>query len=269
MKYGININYFRNTEFSKAAELISKAGFTCLDYTPPIAKDDWQDIMKNACKVFAEYGLKVTQTHIPFNRYGSCSDNHRLYVDRVLEATAFMGAEHAVVHGDEFDFDNMQYSPETALEYNHNYFAKDVEFAEKSGFKMAFETVFNDHPVRTRFSSNPEELLDLINSFNSKYAVCCWDFGHANVSFRKTAHEWIVKFGSLIECTHVHDNAGNDSHQMPLTGDIDWKQTMAAFKEIGYDKVMSIEYAHGSIPEHMICDYINLTYKALDHLCNL
>lgn len=269
MNYGINIAYFRNTSLANAALLASKAVFTHVDYTPPIINDDWESIMKTSCKILAEYGLKVNQTHIPFNRYGSYGSNHRLYVDRVLEATAFMGAQHAVVHGDEFDFENLQYSPEAALEYNHNYFFKDVEFAKSNGFKMAFETVFNDHPVRTRFSSKPQELLDLIHSFNSDYAVCCWDFGHAHVSFRKEAPEWLEKFGSLIECTHVHDNAGNDSHQMPLTGDIDWKQTMSALKATGYSGVFSIEYAHGSIPEGMVEDYLNTTSNAVKYLLNL
>ena len=269
MNYGINIAYFRNTSLANAALLASKAGFTHVDYTPPVINDDWESIMKTSCKIFDEYGLKVNQTHIPFNRYGSCGSNHRLYVDRVLEATAFMGAQHAVVHGDEFDFENTQYSPEAALEYNHNYFCKDIEFAKNNGFKMAFETVFNDHPVKTRFSSKPQELLDLIHSFNSDYAVCCWDFGHAHVSFRKEAPEWIKKFGSLIECTHVHDNAGNDSHQMLLTGDIDWKQTMNALKATGYNGVFSIEYAHGSIPEGMVEEYLNTTASAVKYLLSL
>ena len=105
MNYGINIAYFRNTSLANAALLASKAGFTHVDYTPPIINDDWESIMKTSCKILAEYGLKVNQTHIPFNRYGSYGGNHRLYVDRVLEATAFMGAQHAVVHGDEFDFE--------------------------------------------------------------------------------------------------------------------------------------------------------------------
>lgn len=269
MKYGINLSYFRNTEFSNAARLVSQAGFTHVDYTPPVNKDDWQTIMKDVCRVLSEYGLTVHQTHIPFNRYGGCGKNHRLYVERCLEATAFMGAKYTAVHGDEFDFDNMEYSPKAAFDYNHNYFKKDVEFAEKAGFKLAFETVFEDMPLKKRFTSSPDDLLALIKSFNSDSAVCCWDFGHANVSFRKTAPQQITEFGSLIQCTHVHDNAGNDSHQMPLTGDIDWKLTMGALKSAGFDGVLSIEYAHGNIPEHMIERYIQLTYDAVSHIAGL
>ena len=87
-------------------------------------------------------------------------------------------------------------------------------------------------------------------------------FGHANVTFKKDAPEMVRKFGSLIQCTHLHDNAGNDSHQMPMTGDINWKETMDAFKAVGYAGVLSVEYAHGCMPECLAKEFIDLTFKA-------
>lgn len=53
--------------------------------------------------------------------------------------------------------------------------------------------------------------MKLILSFGSENAVCCWDFGHAYVAFRNRQVEKIREFGSLIQCTHVHDNTGIDS----------------------------------------------------------
>ena len=71
MEYGININYFSKTlGLQRAAELISKAGFTVLDYTPPIKEEKWASEMKEAQRIFEGCGLKVHQTHAPFNRYG-------------------------------------------------------------------------------------------------------------------------------------------------------------------------------------------------------
>ncbi len=112
--------------------------------------------------------------------------------------------------------------------------------------------------------------MALITSFESESAVCCWDFGHAFVSFKKTAPEKIRKLGQLIRCTHVHDNNGwSDTHQMPMTGDIDWKATMDTLKEIQYPGIMSIEYAHGRMAEHLVEDDIDLTYRAAAHLWSL
>lgn len=265
MQYGININFFRRgLSLEKAAELISKAGFTQLDYTPPVQAEDWKTQMEEALKIFSDNGLSVHQTHAPFNRYKSYP-NHELYqlcLARCAEATAAMGAEFMVAHGDEFDFDSMEFSPERALEYNHNLFAP---YVADGSYKVAFETVFEDMKKR-RYTSDADELLALIQSYNSPNAVCCWDFGHSHVAFKKEAPSVIRKLGLLIQCTHLHDNAGNDSHQMPLTGDIDWEATTQAFREIGYSGVISIEYAHGRIPEALAESFIKLSYEAACHI---
>lgn len=44
---------------------------------------------------------------------------------------------------------------------------------------------------------------------------------------------------------------------------------MNAFKEIGYTGVMSIEYAHGSIPECLAQDFIDLSYKSAHYIWQL
>lgn len=270
MEYGINIGFFaKEIGLAKASALISKAGFTKLDYTPPLLEDSWEADMKEAVKIFADNGLSVHQTHAPFNRYGQYGDKLILCMDRCMEATAFMGADYVAVHGDEFDYDRMIFSPEAALEFNHRLFSPYVEEAEKCGYKLAFETVFEDRPNKRRYTSQADELLDVIQSFKSDCAVCCWDFGHAYVSFRDKAPDYIRQFGRLIQCTHLHDNTGKDAHQLPMTGDINWNSVMAAFKEIGYDGVLSIEYAHGKIPEHLTEAFIDLTYKTAVHLWSL
>lgn len=140
--------------------------------------------------------------------------------------------------------------------------------AERNGYKVAFETVFEDWG-RRRFTSVADELMDLILSYHSDASVCCWDFGHAHVSFKKEAPSVMKRLGARIQCTHLHDNTGVDAHQLPLTGDIDWRATMAAVKEIGYEGVTSVEYSHGAIPEHLAKDFIALTYKTAKHLWTL
>ena len=270
MEYGININYFAKTMgMQRAAELIAKAGFTNLDYTPPLKNDSWEQDMKEALGIFKEWGLTVHQTHAPYNRYGSYNGCYRPCLERCAEATAYMGAKYMVVHGDEFDFQNRSFSPEAALEYNHDLFLPYVEQAGESGYQVAFETVFEDSNKR-RYTSDADELLALINSFENENAVCCWDFGHAFVSFKKNAPEMIRKLGHLIRCTHVHDNNGwSDTHQIPMTGDIDWKATMDAFREINYPGIISIEYAHGNMAQHLMEDFISLTYRTAAHLWSL
>lgn len=267
MNYAININFFANKiGIEKAAELVSSAGFTELDYTPHIKLDTWHEEMVEALRVFDRYGLTVHQTHAPFNRYGNYT-NHALCLERCAEATEFMGAKYMVAHADEFDFDTTEFSPEAADEYNRKIYLPYVERAAKGGYKVAFETVFEDgYRKGRRYTSDADELCGFITDWKSEAVCCCWDFGHANVSFAKSSPDVIRRFGSLIECTHLHDNTGMDSHQMPMTGDIDWAETMKAFHDIGYSGIMSVEYAHGEMPEYLMGEFINLTYKTAKHL---
>ena len=265
MEYGINVRFFgRDIGLEKAAELIAQAGFTQLDYVPYLLDEAWETSMKEAKAIFDAYGLTVHQTHAPFNRYGTYGDLHKTCMARCAEATEFLGAKFMVAHGDEFDFDRWEFTPERALEYNHALYLPYVE--NNGGYKVAFETVFEDMKTKRRYTSNAEELLSLIRSFNSPHAVCCWDSGHSHVAFKKEAPDIIQKFGKLIQCTHIHDNAGNDSHQMPLTGDINWNATADAFRQIGYHGIISLEYAHGCIPEHLAKTFINLSYGAVSHI---
>lgn len=268
MEYGIKIGYFIDRiGLEKSAELVSKAGFTQLDYTPDLQADTWETEMKEALNVFKAYGLSVNQTHAPFNRYRK---KHPASLERCAEATAYMGAKYMVAHADEFDFENMTYSPEAALEYNHKYFLPFVEQAEKSRYKIAFETVFQDSRPMPRFTSDADDLLKVIKLFDSESVACCWDSGHANLAFKKDAPEVARKLGSLIQCTHFHDNTGSvDAHQMPLTGSIDWKALMTVFKEFNYSGVINIELAFGTFPDYLLPDFAELNYKAVKHLWSL
>lgn len=269
MIYGINIGFFtRQSNLENAAKLVSEAGFKMLDYTPPLQNNNWKSLMQEHLKIFDEYGLKVHQTHAPFNRYGSYGEEYNICLERCAEATAIMGAEYMVTHGDEFDFDNLSFSPDAALEYNYKLFLPYVELAKKNGYKLAFETVFEDgFNGRRRFTSDDDELMRLITSFDSSSVVCCWDFGHANIAFGQNMPDIIKKFGSLIQCTHLHDNSGVfDSHQTPMTGDTDWKAVMSFFRDIDYKGILSIEYAHGSIPENLMNDFIQYTFNSTKYL---
>lgn len=269
MEYAINIRFFSKViGAKKAAEFVAKAGFTQLDYTAPVRLENWETVFKEDIEAFKEYGLTVHQTHLPFNRYGTYKNEHKKYIDIVVDTAEQLGAKYFVAHGDEFDFENMKFSKEAALDYNYNLFLPYVERAKRNGYKLAFETVFEDWD-RRRFTSDADELYNLINSYNSDAAVCCWDFGHANVSFGPKAPSVIERFGPLIQCTHLHDNTGVDAHQIPLSGDIDWKKTINAFKKIGYNGILSVEYAHGTWPEHLTEAFIDLTYKTAEYLWTL
>ena len=260
MELSINIGYLtKKLTMAQAAELLSINGFTALDYTPPVSADNWESIMRENLEIFSSFGLKVHQTHAPYNRYGKWGKNHRLYVERTVEATAAMGAELMVAHGDEFDYENIEYSPEAALAYNHDYFLPYVEKAEKAGVGVAFENLFCEPNHSPRFCSEIEDLLPLIESFENKNVSCCWDFGHAAVSFKENQPQKLAQAAKYITCTHVHDNdSRSDEHLPPYFGKTDWGECMSVLKSADYSGTLSYELVHGAIPQDVAPDFVKM-----------
>lgn len=270
MKFGVNPQYLmKNIPFETVLEMLSKAGFTDLDYQPKFGIDNFEDNAYKEIDAITKAGLCVHQTHAPYNRYGTCSDEvYKIKLEQIFRITEMSGAKYLVVHGDEFDFDNMQYSPEKALQYNYELFAPYVERAAKLGIKIAFETVFEDgYKNRPRFSSKIEDLKALIDKFNSCNVCCCWDFGHAGLSFGNDHAKNIEKMGSLIECTHVQDYGHNfDLHLLPFLGENDWAALMAALSKTGYSGNLTYELVYGAIPESLgneFAKYLMATAKVL------
>lgn len=266
----MNFEFFvKKNSVENSAKIIKEAGFTVADYTPNLLSEDWLQDTKNSIKIFEKENLKVHQTHGPYNRYKKYGDMYKECLDRVFEASIMLGADYLVVHGDEFDFKNLEYTPQKALEYNYELFAPIVEKAEKTNLKIAFETVFEDMGV-PRFCSEAEDLKALIEKFNTDTVCCCWDFGHAGLSFKEKHAEKIEYLGKYIECTHIQDYGHKlDLHLPPFLGDNDWGALMKALKNTGYKGNLVFEMVHGVMPQNMqkpFADYMMETVIALDKL---
>ena len=92
------------------------------------------------------------------------------------------GVDILVAHCDEFDFHNDQYTLEKAIEVNYRHFYPIVEFAQRNGMRVAFETVFEDKD-KARLGAITEELMTFCDKFDSKTVGICWDFGHAKMQY--------------------------------------------------------------------------------------
>ena len=274
MKFSMNVEYLtRCASLERAAESIAKAGFEYVDYSPKTDIDNWKEKMKEALAIFKKNGLQIYQSHSPMFRY-TWKPAVKEQISRLIEATSYAGGKYMVVHGDEFDFENFEYSPERAFEYNHELFAPFVEQAKACGIKIAFETVFEDyfsvHKGRPRFTSKFDDLKRLIESFNSDAACCCWDFGHANVEFKEKQVENITRMGSLIECMHMHDNIFDlDLHLAPFMGEIKWKECITALKNTGYKGIVNLEFAHGKVHENVMDSYTKYLFETANEVINL
>lgn len=134
MEIAMNLHYYKKAAtIEEAASALSNAGIKLLDYTP--RPNATQEAVDEALRVFDKTGLHVYQCHAPFNRYGGYGDteNHKHLLAESLDFAEIFGAKYLVVHGDEFDFDIMQYSREAVLDYNYEYFAPVGRYCRKKG----------------------------------------------------------------------------------------------------------------------------------------
>ena len=84
----------------------------------------------------------------------------------------------------------------------------------------------------------------------------CYDVGHDNISGQNPS-ESIMKLGSTIACTHIHDNNGDgDHHTLPFYGNIDFEAVMKAFAKIGYEGNLNYEagYFIKNLPDALKID---------------
>ncbi|MBQ8908085.1 MAG: sugar phosphate isomerase/epimerase [Clostridia bacterium] len=223
------------------------AGFRAVgvDVGPLGHKEEGLDLIKRCRLLMDEYGMVATQTHLDCYDPLLCStvtDPERDASIRYgLRLTAALGAKAGVYH------------PRTAItkgydwriSYEHNREALKplLETAAKEGVAVAVENIpiFPDCPQHRFYSSDPDDLCELVDSFKDAPIGICWDTGHANLmSFDQP--KVVRQLGSRIICTHVSSNfKEQDWHLLPLYGYLDWPKLMAAFRDIGYKSDLTLE----------------------------
>ena len=93
--------------------------------------------------------------------------------------------------------------------------------------------------------------LDMLDRLKRDNLRICLDTGHAAIFEGAAVADAVRRIGPMLEAVHIHDNMGKeDEHLIPGDGIIDWDDFAKALKEIGFDKVISIESSpkHGQYP---------------------
>lgn len=152
---------------------------------------------------------------------------------RAIEISALLGVGWAVLHPVTAVGDG-DYCLKQNLAYNRSVFEKEVELAEKLNVGIAFENMC-DQQNRRRFGTTEEELIALMDEFNSPYVGLCWDTGHGNRQYDNQLPV-LYRLGKRIKALHIDDNYGqSDLHMLPFMGDLPWEKIMQALYDIGYE----------------------------------
>ena len=181
--------------------------------------------IEKAKKNIEEAGLTVPQTEI-------VKDN----IEEGLKASAFFGVKWACFQGE--------------MNYDTNLIVKSLPLAEKYGVGIALE-----NPAR--YSNYIDAFCIWVDSFKSEWVGVCYNPGHTNIignddfglkKFDFDRIEALKKVGDRIKIAHMNDNNGDVDRRLAPTVPstpccIKWKETLDAFKEVGFDGAFSLVLA--------------------------
>jgi sugar phosphate isomerase/epimerase len=252
--------YFSDEE---ALTVIRKAGFGTVDFSFH-EKDIEGEYFSRPKKEFRQYfldllkyantlDLEIGQTHAPFfwiKRHMEKYDKIMEVQKKCIAATAYLGCRYIVIHPLNMVERRYENGIEENKELNRKYYMELIPYLKEYDVYLAVENMFSVDPetklICPTGCSSAEEMADYIFSFGERF-VACLDIGHSNLIHQKgyehiNTRHMIETLGPLIKTLHIHDNdKKEDQHLPPFIGNIDWTDTMAALKKIGYSGDISLE----------------------------
>lgn len=269
MNRSISIEAFNDIErFKKELSWVKDAGFktVCLTFWKNMClRDDMEDYVKSLKEELDRQEMKCMQTHLPCYDFFISSEITDEETDRAInngvKATSILDADWAVFHPRTSLTTN--YSSKAGFKDNREALKPLLETALKYGTGVAVENipVFPDCPRYRWYSSDPDDLCELVDSFDTDKISVCWDTSHANLmSFNQA--KVIKQVGKRIKATHIASNfKEQDWHLLPLFGYIDMKSIMEAFRDIGYDRDINLEVTN--VVERARATYYKLCFESV------
>jgi L-ribulose-5-phosphate 3-epimerase len=236
------------TPYKEAIQRLKAAGYDVVDINfcraitgqTDLVSDNWERMMHELRDEAEKLGIEFSQSHpvfLPGNIPASEQPSKTLeaydeMMRRSIIASSILGVKWAVVHPQEDK--KFALDVEACIKDNVEHFSPYVELAVKHNVGIAFENMIERDTSKRRFASHAAELAALIDVWKEPLVGACWDFGHANFLY-KDQRPALHILGKRLKATHINDNYGSsDEHMFPFHGNVNWKQIMPVFAEIGY-----------------------------------
>lgn len=266
MRISMSLNVFEIDEPVDAMiSRCKKAGFDALDmnywdHQPRMGQLSWDEEEQwahAAAEAAQKYGIPFTQMHGPVHGHsfdklvdGLELDGFVSLAKRSIQTAAILGIPWVVFHPSNISEHGLE-TTEANRAYNQKFYENLLPTMEQTGVGIALENLFNPGE-RTQsekpriYGTVPEELVELIDSFNHPLFGACWDTGHAHMQGLSQG-ESIRLVGSRLKALHIQDNnALTDQHLLPFHGNISWEDVMGALNAVHYQGDFTYE-AHMSI----------------------
>lgn len=202
-----------------------------IDYLSPQEQDEW---VKQMNQVLKETGIPVCQCHSYFGRTDHFTPEelevYKNKVARSVELAGRMNIPWAVVHAIPYA-KNWGATKEESRQKNVEFFKWLQKKAAPAGVGIAFENIPGNE------YATAEALIALCKEAEPHGKVgVCWDTGHAHLTPDMDQAASIMRLGTLLKCTHIHDNHGKtDEHILPMMGTIEWQPIIKSLKESCYE----------------------------------
>ena len=207
----------------------------------------------------AQIGIEIGQTHGRIKGFVNdpVRDDSLIRSARLdCLATKALGAKYCVMHTVTTMWMGKEAPEELMHRLNAQMYARILPYAQEYGVIIATET-FGDATGKgcidffgdiTQFIKGYERVIAENPRYADRFKVCM-DTGHSHKSTRFPGNppvgEVIRRLGDRIAVLHLNDNNTlTDEHKIPLTATIDWQDTFAALKEIGYTGIYNMELGY-------------------------
>ncbi len=226
----------------EAVRLIAEAGFDAWDLS--LCTSEWVDSplsetakiekARKLKEIGIAHGVVCNQAHAPF----PSSFEAIPQISAAIRCAAAAGARICVVHPIAFD---------TSVETNAEFYRALLPVAKECGIKIAAENLlgWDDQKGESFFAScgTPDYYVALLNAVNDPFFVACLDIGHAEQRPAGPGVPCMAKaLGERLQALHVHDNdCVFDSHQLPLTMNIDFDAVLASLRSVNYAGDFTLE----------------------------
>lgn len=247
MKLGANDGIFKCFGDNRY-KMMKKYGFDYADYVldgvlGDKTEEEYEAMVLAEKALADEAGVTIHQIHghwrwLPHDETEALREERAEWMRRSIRLGAKIGCKNWVIHpmmpfgpsSDDFMLDEF-------MRINFEFFRKLLPYAKEHDVTICFENM----PMKRLPLSTTEKVLKFIREINDDHFKLCLDTGHEAV-LGKSVGDAVRLAGKDLRVFHIHDNDGKDDrHYFPGMGVIDWKDFMAAVKEIEFDGVLCLE----------------------------
>ena len=180
--------------------------------------------------------------HLPFASLNYAGSNPllrnaaRRIVLAALDNAAALECTHAVVHSGQNDVLSEIFFPEMHHKHSLDFLEKLGREASNRGIQMVIE----NNVAQSYLIHSVNGMAAFLQEEASQYYKIALDIGHAFLTH--DLDQFVQRFQGNIRYAHIHSNRGEKDDHLPLNeGKIDWRQTVKALVENGFQGLFVIE----------------------------